>query len=642
MRKIRVALAGNANVGKSVIFNYLTGLHQHIANWPGKTVEKMEGTLKFKGYEIDVVDLPGIYSLSTYSQEELISREYIALQKPDVVINVVDASALERNLMFTIQLLELETPLVIALNMMDVAERRGIDIDHEKLSAILGVPVVPVIATRGIGIYALIEKAIESVEKDVKGGMKVRYCKMIEDKIGELSPRLENLGLPYPVRWVALKLLEGDEEIIGMIEAKNKEVVQLAEKMREEIEAKNRRMCCMSIATERYAIVNKIVGECQQIKPLSKPSLEDRIDDFVLHRVFGYVLLAIVVLSIFYLVFGLGTFLSDIFSELAGSVPSGSLFFGESFWAILWDGFFEGIIAGISIAIPYLIPFFIILSLLEDSGYLARMSFLMDRVMHLVGLHGKAFLPMMLGYGCNVPACLGCRIMETERERFLAAFVSTLVPCAARTVVILGLVGTYLGSGWAVGMYVINFVFIMLLGRLAFKMLPGEPVGLIMEMPSYKMPSVRGVFLKTWFKLQDFVYIAFPILVVSTLAVKLMEFAALLEPVSAFLSPITVGWLGLPAFVGITLIFGVLRKELTLVLLVALSGTTNLSAVLSPLQMVVFTLVTLFYIPCVATISTLVKEFGWKRALAITLFEIAFAILLGGIALRILPYMGLT
>ncbi|MEM3399232.1 MAG: ferrous iron transport protein B [Candidatus Micrarchaeia archaeon] len=642
MRKIRVALAGNANVGKSVIFNYLTGLHQHIANWPGKTVEKMEGTLKFKGYEIDVVDLPGIYSLSTYSQEELISREYIALQKPDVVINVVDASALERNLMFTIQLLELETPLVIALNMMDVAERRGIDIDHEKLSAILGVPVVPVIATRGIGIYALIEKAIESVEKDVKGGMKVRYCKMIEDKIGELSPRLENLGLPYPVRWVALKLLEGDEEIIGMIEAKNKEVVQLAEKMREEIEAKNRRMCCMSIATERYAIVNKIVGECQQIKPLSKPSLEDRIDDFVLHRVFGYVLLAIVVLSIFYLVFGLGTFLSDIFSELAGSVPSGSLFFGESFWAILWDGFFEGIIAGISIAIPYLIPFFIILSLLEDSGYLARMSFLMDRVMHLVGLHGKAFLPMMLGYGCNVPACLGCRIMETEGERFLAAFVSTLVPCAARTVVILGLVGTYLGSGWAMGMYAINFVFILLLGRLAFKMLPGEPVGLIMEMPSYKMPSVRGVFLKTWFKLQDFVYIAFPILVVSTLAVKLMEFAGLLEPVSAFLSPITVGWLGLPAFAGITLIFGVLRKELTLVLLVALSGTTNLSAVLSPLQMVVFTLVTLFYIPCVATISTLVKEFGWKRALAITLFEIAFAILLGGIALRILPYMGLT
>jgi ferrous iron transport protein B len=255
--------------------------------------------------------------------------------------------------------------------------------------------------------------------------------------------------------------------------------------------------------------------------------------------------------------------------------------------------------------------------------------------MHKIGLHGKAFIPMMLGYGCNVPACLGCRIMETERERTLAAFVTTLVPCAARTVIILGLVGRFVGIQWALVLYIFDLFVIFALGRLAFRLLPGEPSGLIMEMAEYRMPQLKTVVKETWFKLVEFIKIAFPLIVVGSLVIKAADVFGLLNPVASLLSPITVVWLGLPVITGVTLIFGVLRKELSLILLAALLAPIGLQA-LTPVQMVVFTLVAMFYVPCVATISALVRELGRKKALIISLFEIAFAIVLGGVALRLL------
>ena len=285
---------------------------------------------------------------------------------------------------------------------------------------------------------------------------------------------------------------------------------------------------------------------------------------------------------------------------------------------------------------PYIVPFYITLYLFEDSGYLSRIAFLMDNVMHKIGLHGKAFIPMMLGYGCNVPACLGCRIMETERERLLAAFVTTLVPCAARTVIILGLVGHFLGIQWALTLYIFNLLVIFALGRIAFKTLPGEPTALIMEMPSYKRPQLKTVLKETWFRVAEFIKVAFPLIVVGSFAIKLAEVLGLLEQVATVLSPITVMWLGLPAITGITLIFGVLRKELTLIMLATLLGTTNFAQVLTPVQMIVFTLVAMFYIPCIATMAALTREFGWKKAVFITAFEIFFATSLGGIAFRLL------
>jgi ferrous iron transport protein B len=348
--------------------------------------------------------------------------------------------------------------------------------------------------------------------------------------------------------------------------------------------------------------------------------------------------MAAVMLSVFVGVFSFGNLLSswlgDFFYSLRPVVES---VFGTGLLSeLIWGGLLEGLVAGITIALPYLIPFYFILYVLEDSGYLSRVAFLMDNLMHKMGLHGKAFIPMILGFGCNVPACLGCRIMETERERLIAIIVVTLVPCAARSVIILGLVGAFLGIEWALLLYVIDLALIFMLGRIAFKVLPGEPTGLIMEMHDYKVPHAKTVAKQTWFRLEEFIKMAFPLIVAGSFVVKLADVLNLLEPIADFLSPITVVWLGLPAVTGITLIFGVLRKELTLIMMATLLGTTNFALVLQPTQMVVFTLVAMLYIPCISTIGALIKELGWRKASFITAFEMIFAVVVGGVAYRVL------
>ncbi|MCW4045468.1 MAG: ferrous iron transport protein B [Candidatus Bathyarchaeota archaeon] len=638
-KKLLIALAGNANVGKSVIFNYLTGLHQHIGNWPGKTVERAEGTLHYKGYTIDIIDLPGIYSLSTYSLEELVSRKYITVERPDIVINVVDASVLERNLFFTLQLMELETPMVIALNQIDMAKSKGIQIDVKKLEKLLGVPVLPTVAVKGVGITKLLEKAIETVEKGaVEKHPRAIYGEEVEERIEKLMPMLSNIHLLYPQRYAAIKLLEGDEEIEQEVSRIDKQIVAAAKKLADEIRSLHGHACSTVITSERYELAGCIARNAQKLVSPIKPTWSERLHNITTHRIGGYIVLASSLLLIFYAIFTFGGYTSELLNNffyeweplVKGAVGAGIAS------ELLWGGVIEGIIAGTTIVLPYIIPFYLILYFLENSGYLSRIAFLMDNVMHKMGLHGKAFIPLMLGYGCNVPACLGCRIMETHRERLLAAFVTTLVPCAARTVIILGLVGNFLGFQWALGLYVFNLVMIFALGRLAFKVVPGEPTALIMEMPDYRLPHAKTILKQTWFRVAEFIKIAFPLIIAGSLVLKLAEIAGLLEPITGVLSPVTVAWLGLPAVAGITLIFGILRKELALIMLAALLGTTNFALVLTPVQMVVFTLVAMFYIPCTATIAALVREFRWKKALFITVFEIVFAIFLGGIAFRLL------
>lgn len=643
--KIVIGLAGNANVGKSVIFNHLTGLHQHIGNWPGKTVEKAEGTFHFEGHTIDVVDLPGIYSLSTFSIEELISREYIAVENPDLVINVVDASVLERNLFFTLQLVELETPIVIALNQMDMAKKKGIKIDQEKLEKILGVPVVPTVATSRVGIYELMQTSVDVVEKGVGNPTRIRYGEEVETRIRKLSEVVDRLQLPYPARWVAIKLLEGDEQIEGRIRQLDPKIVSVAKKLAREIEGIHGHSCSTVITSERYEIAGCVAREVQEIVPPTRLPVRERLHALTTHRILWYPVMVGVILSVFFGIFSFGDYTSQLLGavfESFCSVYEGV--FGTGMLATLvWAGVIEGLIAGITIALPYLIPFYLMLYFLEDSGYLSRIAFLMDNLMHEIGLHGKAFIPAMLGFGCNVPGCLGCRIMETERERFLAIFVVTLVPCAATSVIILGLVGAYVGFEWALLLYVIDLLIIFVLGRIAFKVLPGESTGLIMEMHDYRMPHLRTVVKQAWFRLKEFVIMAFPLIIAGSFIIKLVDVLGFLEPIADVLSPVTVVWLGLPAITGITLIFGVLRKELTLLMLATLFETADFASVVGfgHVQMIVFTLVAMLYIPCVATIATLVKEQGWRRALFITVFEIVFAIFVGGIAYRILLLTGM-
>ncbi len=636
-----MALAGNANVGKSVVFNELTGLHQHIGNWPGKTIERAEGTLSYQNYTIDIVDLPGIYSLSTYSLEERISRQYIAVEKPDVVVNVIDACALERNLFFTLQLLELETPLVIALNQMDSAEKKGIRINYQRLEELLQTPIVPMVAIRGLGLSDLLDRIIEVYEnKKNKIAPSQEYGREIEQAIRRLEKEIQKIDSEYPSRWLAIKLIEDDEEAKKIVYNTNHDIQTLFEEVATEIERIHGENPNTVMASERYTIANQITNQSISIVTPVKIGFADRLDELLTDRILGYPIMATAILVVFYGVFTFGDLTSELLMRLFDRVEIAFLTaVGPGLiFEVFWEGIMEGVIAGITIALPYIAPFYIVMAVLEDSGYLARVAFLADAAMHKIGLHGKAFIPMILCYGCNVPGCLACRILETERDRILAAFVATLIPCAATTVVIMGLVGTYVGLEWVLGIYTLNIIIVFILGRVAFHALPGEPVGLIMEIPPLRAPTFEVTARKTWFRHKDFVYNAFPLIILGNFTIKLLTMTSLIGSIERMMGPITVGWLRLPSEVGIVLIFGILRKELTLVLLSSVLGTQNLSEVLTTVQMVVFATVTMLYIPCIATIAVLVKEFGYRRAFAITLFEIFFAIAVGGIVSRVLAF----
>jgi ferrous iron transport protein B len=629
-----VALAGNANVGKSAVFNQLTGVDQIIGNWPGKTVERAEGVLHFRGRKIKIIDLPGIYSFTTYSIEELVSRDFIALEKPDIVVNVVDATALERNLFFTIQLLELNAPIVIALNQIDLMEKRAISIDYNKLEELLGVPVVPTAAILGKGISELTEQIVTLYEKR-KIPPEIKYGREVEQRIEMLAALLGRIETDYPRRWLAIKLLEKDEEVTRLIESMDRSVAQVAGDLAKEIERIHGEPSGVVISAERYKLADEIARRVQKIRT-EKESLTDRLDKVALHPVLGYLAIFAVIGGLLIWTFFIGDLISKALGNALGPIEQlGPAAFGP-LGEILWKGALTGFVAGVTLVIPYVLPFYIILAVIEDSGYLTRISFMLDRGMHKLGLHGKAIIPLILGYGCNVPACFSCRIMETPKQKLIAAFLVSLVPCTARTVVILGLVAKFVGIWWALALYVFDIVLIILLGRIAFQVIPGESVGLIMEMPSYHIPSAKVVLKQTWARTKSLLWMVFPVYIIGSAVLQVFYTAGWLDPVNNVLSPVTVGWLGLPASVGILLIFGIVRKELTILMLAVIFQTTNFASVMSSVQLIVLALVTMIYIPCLATILCLAGEFGWRKASAITVFEVASAILIGGLVFRFL------
>jgi len=636
VKKLNVVLAGQANVGKSVIFNYLTGLHQHIGNWPGKTVEKAEGTLWYKDYFIDLLDLPGIYSLSTYSIEEIISREYIAFQKPDFIINVVDATHLERNLIFTLQLLEMERPMVLALNMVNLLKEKGLEIDFKKLEEFLGIPVVPVVAINGKGLTQVLDRGIELVKQNFKP-KSLKYGKELEEILENLILTLKDLDLPYPKRWLALKLLEKDQKIEGLIKNKRPKILEKVKELSLELERLHGEDSSIIVAHERCNLVFQIVNETVKITKPKKLSFNEKLDNLTSHKIWGYPIMVTILALMFISVFKFGNLISLFFENLtSGWQEIWQTVLGTSMWSSLGWTIIESALSLISLALPYIIPFYLFLFFLEDWGYLARVAFLTDNLMHKIGIHGKGCIPLILGFGCNVPACLSCRIMETQRERFITGFLVTFVPCSATTVIIMGLVGKFVGISWALILYLFAFLIILILGKLVSKILSGESVELIMEMPDYKTPNLKTVILQTWFRLKEFIFIAGPLVIISGLIITALHQTDYTLKIAEFLSPITVKWLGLPAITGSLLIFGILRKELILLILATLLGTTNFSQVLSQHQMIVLSLVSMFYIPCVATIAALGKEFGWKKSLGVTVFKVIFAITVGGIVSRLL------
>jgi ferrous iron transport protein B len=619
-----IALAGNANVGKSALFNQLTGLHQTIGNWPGKTVEIKEGHLLHQGLDLRIVDLPGIYSLSSYSPEEEVTESFILENKPDLVINVVDAAHLERNLYLTILLMEMEIPMILCLNQIDFAQHEGISIDTFKLSKALGIPVVPTVAIHGKGLDELIQTSLDRI-KDPIAPKAVLFGDEIENTIQSVIENLKTLNLNASSRFYALRLLENKHHDIVPLDLAIQTELDIS---RKKIEDLHREPIEYVLSSERYSKAEHIARESTQIK---KANNKARIlfDMFLLSPISGYFALTVFLLFIFSSIFYLGNFIASWLeigvTFLEGLVLSSSVPYASE----IWSYGIVGVLSAVEVVLPYILPFYLLLSFFEDSGYIARMAVLTDSVMHLAGLHGKAFLPLFLGYGCTVTSILGSRIIEDRKERIVTCLLSTLVPCSARTIIIMGLIGAFIGFQWVLLVYALNMIILLLVGRLSTRFLKSTAPGLIIEVPTLRWPNIRNVFKSTWFRLKDFFVFVVPIILIGHIFFELIKNGAFINNIEKAFSGVFRFFWDLPSFTVIPLIFGILRKELGLIMLQTFSPTGTIAGALSPRQMIVYSLIMMFYFPCVATLSALVKELGWKKSLAITAFDITFALLIG-------------
>ncbi len=633
-RETTIALVGNANVGKSAIFNQLTGLAQETGNWSGKTGEAREGILKHHDLHLRIVDLPGIYSFTAYSLEEQATREFLLSRRPDAVINVLDATSLERNLYFTLQLKEMGLPLVLALNFHDIARKKHINVDTELLSTTMQAPVVNTIAIKGIGVHKLVDAALKAVENNTNyaDSNPLRYGSEIEDRIARLVKTIEKHEIKLPPRWTAVELLEGDPGVISKLANTYPDIVAQAGELSGELAKMHGEDSATVITAERYALAARIAQQSNlAVTPASPP--DRRLDNIALHPVFGYLMFFLVMSAILIVISLFGGWLTEIITSFfEGLDPR----FRSTPGMVFWNGGVVGFYAALSVGFGFIMPFFLILSWLGESGYLPRIAFLMDRPCHTVGLHGQASLPLITALGCNVPACLGCRVMENKRDKLLAMFLSTLVPCSARTSVLLGLVGAFVGWPWAVGLLLFQFVVIFLIGRLLNIMMPNRSPGIIMEIPEYRLPDMKLVWRQTWYRFRDFLTVGVPFIVAGSAVIELLRVLNVLDSVTHALTPVTTYWLGLPAFTGVLLIFGILRKEATLALLISLAGGAAITQIMTPLQMVVFTIVVMLYIPCISTMAVMVKEVGVKHTMVMVIAEIVMALFLGGIAYRLL------
>ncbi|MBC7318009.1 ferrous iron transport protein B [Candidatus Bipolaricaulota bacterium] len=616
---MRIALVGQPNSGKSTLFNALVGLRAVASNFPGTTVEILRGRTFVAGKPAEIVDLPGIYSLHAQDPAERVAREFLLHEKVDLIINVVDSSVLLRSLSLTLELAELGIPMVVVLNMADEAEHKGLRIEKEKLAEILGVPVVFTVASRGIGLKELLS-AIPAARVPKTPS----YSPMLEEALTELVPiaQKDQRYAHLPGRTAAVFFLAEGED--------------LPEAVHRKLLFGTDRSGAMILADERAALAARIFREVARVER-TKPSLREHLDDVLMHPVLGYPFLILALFLLFFLTFKVGGALEGLLlpplEELSEKVRE---LLGGGVFPQALAGALDGLFAGIAIALPYLLPFYLFLALLEDVGYLPRLGFLLDGFMHRLGLHGKSVVPFVLGYGCSVPAVLATRILEDERDRLITAALAVMIPCAARTVVIFGLVGRFLGPLVALGLYLLNILVVALAATILARVFPATGPGLIMEIPPYRWPAPRATLGKTWLRLREFVKVAWPILMVSSFVLALVE-ALGWQPYLNAAARIFTWPLGLPAQAGVPLIFGVLRKELALLLLAQAMGNENFAAVLSPGQMITFTVFTIFYVPCLATVAVLLRELGKRRTILVILGTTGLALLLG-LLVRLLSF----
>ena len=657
--KFTIALAGNPNVGKSSIFNQLTGMGVVTANYPGKTVELNMAISHVHDMAVGIIDLPGTYALGGISEDQWVARQGILDGKPDVIIVILDATNLLRNLYLLLQFMDLTIPIVVALNLSDQAEKMGINIDENAISHLLGIEVVKTVATRGTGVHELLDRAVDLASKNVKYKPGVLdYGKFIEDLISEISSEIDGLKicLPYGLsnRSLAILYLEGDSEFIKFVGSNDPQgrVLKIVDGYEERFNVSSQ-LLNLNIVRERHRNAAEISRKVQKFRTQNK-LMSQQIWRLTTSASTGIPILLGVLAAVFSFMFYVGNLLAGLFGKLwqisvspVLDIVSTFLFKDTIFKKIFEWGFDAGILAALSVGIPYVFTFYFLLALLEDTGYLNSVAFLMDKVMHKIGLHGRAIIPMVAGAGCSVPAIIGTRVLNTKRERFLASTLIVLIPCSARTAVIMGAVSLFVGWQWAVAVFAISLLVVAFSGFFLNKIMPGQSRGLVMEMFPFRAPSIRSIFKKTWFRFKDFIVVALPIILVGSAVLGLLYETGWIWYLSKPLAPVVQWWLGLPAIAGLTLIFAVLRKELALQLLVALAiiqfgaGAANLLNFMTKEQIFIYAIVNTIYLPCIASFAALSKELGWRQAVAISLFTISTAVLIGGLMHRLILYFNL-
>jgi ferrous iron transport protein B len=634
-RVITVALAGPPQVGKSTVFNMLTGLSQHVGNWPGKTIEQKTGTYRYNGTAIQLVDLPGTYSLTANSPEEQVARDFIIKEHPDVVIAIVNAATLERSLYLLAELVWLPVPIVLGLNMVDVAEREGYRVEPHVLEAALGLPVVPVVATRNQGIRELVE-AVDSLVRDP-----LRYAprrpEIREDHqavLDEIQSLIAGcVPAPYPTEWVALKLLEGDVEITRMI------TTQLPPDRWEGVHGilRQHEDAILAVAGGRYEWIGRMMRAAVEQPRVGQVTLTDRLDRVATHPFLGLLVLIGILALVFWLTYTIAAPLQgwlDTYVVQGGAELVRVALAGAPPWLV--GLLANGVIAGAGTVLsflPILIIFFAILGLLEDVGYMARAAYVMDRFMHAMGLHGKSFLPLFLGFGCNVPAVAGARIIDSPRARNLTIQLAPLVPCTARMAVVAFLTPAFFGRGAALvawGLVLLNLIVLALVGtvanRLAFK---GTHAAFIMELPLYHIPNGRTIGMFVWGSTTAFLRKAGSIiLVVSVIVWALAAFPgpglenSVMGWIGVFLAPVG-ALMGLDWQPMVALATSFVAKENAIATLGVLYGTgegavglgETMAATIPPAAALAFLAATMLFIPCAATLSTIRQETGgWRWA----------------------------
>ncbi len=654
-----IGLTGNPNVGKSTLFNTLTGANQHVGNWPGKTIEKKEGEFIFQNQKIKVVDLPGSYSLTAYTEEETITSDFILEEKPDVVIQVVDAQNLERNLFMIIQLIELGAPLIIVLNMVNLAEKQGIIINTKELSTLLNVPVILIDARKEQGFNDLFKAIFKKAKSKEKTKIKLTYGTEVNDELGKIKNFLKGKEVnisPEELSWTALKLLEGDYRIEQKLTKKPYylELKSLVEKGIVRLNNLFKKDINTILANTRYGFIKGLGKEIIERKQVyQQRNFSDKVDYFVTNKFLGIPLFLIVIWLMFQATFTFSEPLMNGIEALFAFLGSHMSFLLEKWQVPQWSAslIIDGIIGGVGgvlVFVPIIGILFLAIALLEDSGYMARVAYIMDKLMHRIGLHGKAFIPLILGFGCNVPAIMATRTLETKKDRLLTILINPFMSCGARLPVYALFVAAFFSEhqGWIIfSLYVLGIITAIVMG-LIFKKLffKGLSSPFVIELPPYRWPTVKGLLIHVWERVWIFIKKAGTIILAFSIIIWFLASfpfgvnygsqESLAGNIGQIISPVfkPLGFGNWQS--SVALMFGSVAKEVVVSTFGTLYGVNNVENEIGifslgnalqkdfvPLSAYAFMVFVLLYTPCMAVIATVRRETNsWKWPLFVVFY----------------------